>query len=620
MCGICGVFKADMTAADLAPVRRMRERLVHRGPDDEGEFLEGPAALGFRRLSILDLEGGHQPMTSEDGKVALVFNGEIYNHPELKARLESDGARYRTRTDTETILKLYERDGVSAFRRLVGMFAVAIWDSRKKEFLLARDPLGIKPVYYSFDGKTLLFSSELRSLLAGGVDATLDHAGVLDYLAYGKVHAPRTVMRDALKLPPGHVLRIGREGLRLERYWTLPKRHAGRIPDLDEAVDRLDEVLSASVKGAMLSDVPVGAFLSGGVDSTLIASYMVRHSGASKVKTFSVGFEGAANGVDESGFAREAARHLGTEHHELMLKASVLDDLQDSIGLLDEPIGDSAILPTYLLSKFARESVKVVLTGEGADELFAGYNRYKAAYINERLRDLPEWGRRLAAPVARRLGKGNVFKNLPYGDARQWAEATASARPEELRAILSQEFWETARQHDHLSWLKDYGSMDTLNDALAFDLGTVMVDSLLMKVDKSSMRASLEARVPFLNTPVVEFAAGLPSKFKIRHFKGKYLLRRVAEKHMPKSLAWRRKHGFIVPWENWVRRPDNASLDGLLVSSTFAQSGVFDVARLKLFRAELVRGSREVEAGLFFRIAILGLWLESLERKPAAAR
>jgi asparagine synthase (glutamine-hydrolysing) len=617
MCGICGVYNADQSPADLSVVRRMRERLVHRGPDDEGEFADGPAALGFRRLSILDLEGGHQPMSSDDGKITLVFNGEIYNHPELKAQLEGAGARYRTRTDTETILKLYERDGEQAFRRLVGMFAVALWDSRKNVFLLVRDPVGIKPVYYSFDGKKLFFSSELRSLLSAGLDTTLDHAGVLDYLAYGKVHAPRTIFRDILKLPPGHLLKINADGLKLERYWRLPKRAPIKI-SLEEAVDGLDRLLSDAVKGAMLSDVPVGAFLSGGVDSSLIASYMTRHAGGRKVQTFSVGFEGAASGVDESGYARQAAAHLGTEHHELMLPARVLDQLQDSIGLLDEPIADSAILPTFLLSQFARKSVKVVLTGEGADELFAGYNRYKAAWLNEKLQDLPGWGRRLAAPVARRLGKGTVFDGLPFADARQWALATASARPAELRAVLNPDFWETSRQSDPLEWLKEFDAMGDLNDALAFDLGTVLCDSLLMKVDKSTMRASLEARVPFLNVPVVEYAAALPSSFKIRHFKGKYLLRRVAERHMPKELAWRRKHGFIVPWEAWVRRRDNPAIGALLSSSGLGARGIFDMDRLKLFHDELARGSHDVEAGLFFRIAVLGLWLESVAKQGLA--
>ena len=615
MCGLCGVF--DVTGAPVSRERvwAMRDAIAHRGPDDAGDHFEGPVGLGFRRLSILDLEHGHQPMSSADGSVTLVFNGEIYNHPGLKSELISKGAGYRTRADTETILNLYMREGLSAFARLDGMFSVALYDKRSHRFVLARDGLGIKPLYYSFDGKTLAFSSEVRSLLAGGMDAALDHAGVLDYLAYGKVHAPRTILRDALKLPAGHTLCVDARGLKLERFWALPRR-APKPTTLREAADRLDEVLSESVKSSLLSDVPVGCFLSGGVDSSLVAAYMVRH--AKNVETFSVGFEGAAAGVDESSHARLAARHLGTKHHELMLPASVLSKLDESIGLLDEPIADSAILPTYLLSKEARKHVKVVLTGEGADELFAGYNRYKAAWLNEKLRRLPGWGQAVAAPMARRLGKGAVFAGLPYADARGWAAATASATQDHLRGVLRPDFWQTAPAGDPLEWLKDFETMDSLDDALAFDLRTVLADSLLMKVDKSTMRASLEARVPFLNRSVVEFALGLPASLKIRRLKGKYLLRVVAARYLPRELVWRRKHGFIVPWEAWVRDPGNETLRRMLEDK--ALDGLFDMGRLRLLREELCRGSRDVDAGLFFRIAVLGLWLESLPRGTAALK
>lgn len=610
MCGLCGMFNAAGAPVARERVLAMREAIAHRGPDDAGDYFEGPVGLGFRRLSILDLENGHQPMSSADGSVTLVFNGEIYNHPQLKGELLSKGVGYRTRADTETILNLYMREGLSAFSRLDGMFAVALWDRRAHRFILARDGLGIKPLYYSFDGETLAFSSEVRSLLAGGLSRELDHAGVLDYLAYGKVHAPRTIFRDALKLPAGHTLCIDARGLKLEKFWTPPRR-APRPTTLREAADRLDEILSESVKSSLLSDVPVGCFLSGGVDSSLVAAYMTKH--ARNVETFSVGFEGAAAGVDESRFARLAARHLGTKHHELILPADVLSKLDQAIGLLDEPIADSAILPTYLLSKEARKHVKVVLTGEGADELFAGYNRYKAAWLNEKLRALPGWGRSMAAPVARRLGKGPVFEGLPYGDARGWAQATASATPDQLSAVLSSEFQRAAAQGDPLEWLKDFDGMERLDDALAFDLKTVLVDSLLMKVDKSTMRAGLEARVPFLNRSVVDFALGVPASLKIRRLKGKYLLRVVAARHLPRELVWRRKHGFIVPWEAWVRDPANAALNRLLESSALRAAGVFDPRRLKLFREQLCAGSRDVEAGLFFRVAVLGLWLESLE-------
>lgn len=616
MCGICGVFRLD-GPADAGALSAMRAALTHRGPDDEGEHLEGGVGLGFRRLSILDLEGGHQPMSTDDGRYWIVFNGEIYNHPQLKAQLEGAGVRFKTHSDTETILRLFAKEGKAAIARLRGMFALAIWDREARQLTLARDPVGVKPLYYRFDGHELRFSSEVRSLLAGGVPAALDHEGALDYLAYGKVHAPRTILRDILKLPPGTLLTLSQGGLSLETFWRLPRGKAGPVKKLGEAVDALDAVLDDSVKSHLLSDVPVGCFLSGGVDSSLVAALMTKHAG--KVRTFSVGFEGAEAGVDETAWAKEAARHLGTEHDALMLPASVLERLEESIGLLDEPIGDSAILPTYLLSVHARKSVKVVLTGEGADELFAGYNRYKAAWLNQGLKKLPALGRALAAPLARRMGKGAVFERLPYEDARDWAEATASARFEDLRPWLTPEFWEASRHGDPLEWLKDFGEMDELNDALAFDLRTVLCDSLLMKVDKSTMRASLEARVPFLDREVIEFAAGLPASHKIRFFKGKYLLRLVAGRYLPKALVWRRKHGFIVPWESWVRDSKNAAVRGLLEDKSLDSWGLFDRSRLAFFHERLCAGGREVEAGLFFRIVVLGLWLQSLKRPVAAA-
>jgi asparagine synthase (glutamine-hydrolysing) len=616
MCGICGVFNVDGLAAERSIVLSMREALVHRGPDDAGEHFEGPLGLGFRRLSILDIEGGHQPMSTPDGRFTIVFNGEIYNHLVLRGRLEAEGVRFSTRSDTETILRLFARHGPACAAQLRGMFAFAVYDRLEGELTLARDPVGIKPLYYRFDGKALVFSSEVRSLLASGISPVLDPTAVLDYLAYGKVHAPRTVLRDVLKLPPATVLRLSKAGLRLETYWRLPAR--GKHPvaaSLGEAVDMLENHISDSVQGHLLSDVPVGAFLSGGVDSSLIAAMMVRHSGGRKVQTFSVGFEGAAAGVDESRHAREAARHLGTEHHELMLPAGVLSRMEESVALLDEPIADSAILPTFLLSQHARKRVKVVLTGEGADELFAGYNRYKAAWLNQGLKRLPGWGQRLAAPLARRMGKGAVFERLPIEDARQWAAATASAAPEDLKPILRPEFWEASQKSDSLEWLKDFDGMDHLNDALAFDLKTVLCDSLLMKVDKSAMRASLEARVPFLDKPLIEFAAELPSSFKIRRFKGKYLLRMVAARHLPSSIAWRRKHGFIVPWEPWVRDGSNEAINALLADPGFSSWEIFDMGRLRSFQKELVQGSRSVEAGFFFRIVILGLWLQSVRAR-----
>ncbi|MBI5631437.1 MAG: asparagine synthase (glutamine-hydrolyzing) [Elusimicrobia bacterium] len=610
MCGICGILDLG-GAPDRRDLGNMRRALLHRGPDDEGEHRDGPAALGFQRLSILDLEGGHQPFLSRDGRVALVFNGEIYNHPELREELERGGVRFRTRSDTETLLELYLQEGAAAFKRLNGMFAVGLWDGRSKELLLARDPVGIKPLYYHFDGRRLLFSSELRSLLKGGIKAGVNSSGLLEYLLYGKVHAPRTIIEGVLKLPPGHTLKLGAGEPRLEGYWDWPWEAAESELDFEEALEVLDRVLSEAVRAAMLSDVSLGAFLSGGVDSSLIAAYMARHS-PGKVSTFSVGFSGAASGVDESNHARRVAKHLGTDHHELILKAGVLEGLEGSIQFLDEPIADSAILPTYLLAQFARGKVKVALTGEGADELFAGYNRHKAAWLNEKLVWCPAGLGLTAAPLARRLGKGRIFAELPYASVGDWARASASSSLAELREFLAPDFWALCSSGTPLWSVYDGLPMRRLDSALGFDFKTVLCDSLLMKADKATMKASLEARVPFLNLPVVEFAAKLPSSFKIRRFRGKYILRRLAEKYLPLEIAWRSKHGFIVPWESWVRNPGNPALRGFGLGGEGA-AWFFNKDAVRRGHGELARGSRRVEAGLFFRIAVLGLWLDSLE-------
>ncbi|MBI4425249.1 MAG: asparagine synthase (glutamine-hydrolyzing) [Elusimicrobia bacterium] len=609
MCGIAGVLRLDGAPAPLDAVRAMRAALEHRGPDDSGEWSDGPVAFGFRRLSILDLEGGHQPMSLAGAPLAIAFNGEIYNHPALKAELEAAGVRYRSRSDTETILQLYRREGVRAFGRLEGMFAAALWDGRARELVLARDPMGVKPLYYALVGPALYFASELRALVAGGAPVDLDPSGVLDYLAYGCVHAPRTALASVMKLPPGHWLRVDERGVKIERYWELPV--VSRPPKIGdgEAESRLEALLRASVRGQLLSDVPVGAFLSGGVDSSLIAALMVQEGGR-PVKTFSIGFSGARRGLDESAHARAVARHIGSEHHELVLPAAVLDRMEDLAPCLDEPIGDSAILPTLLLSRFAREQVKVVLTGEGADELFAGYGRYKAAYLSERLLRLPRWSQGPAAALARRLGKGRLFAELPLSTVRDWAEANAHTPFDDARAVCRPEFAAAAERVEPLAWLHQGGEPHSLAQALAYDLRTVLCDALLMKVDKASMRASLEARVPYLDRSVAAFALGLPGSLKLRRFKGKFVLRRVAAKLLPASVAWRRKHGFLVPWEEWIRRPDNPAIDDLL--RTPALAAAFDPARLLAMRRRLVEGGGPVDAGLFFRIVVFGLWLRDV--------
>ncbi|MEK7656901.1 MAG: asparagine synthase (glutamine-hydrolyzing) [Elusimicrobiota bacterium] len=618
MCGLAGQFRLDGSAADGAAVREAAARLSHRGPDESGFWEGGPAALGFRRLSILDLENGSQPMHSAQGDLHIVFNGEIYNHPELREELESQGARYRTRSDTETLLHLYEREGAGAFARLEGMFALALYDEKEGALWLARDGIGVKPLYYHFDGKTLSFASELRALASLLPETALDPAGMLDYLCYGIVHAPRTALQGALKLRPGYALRVDARGAAAQRFWALPsgarteEAEHRAPPSFDEAVGEVERLLDRSVRSQLLSDVPVGAFLSGGVDSSLVTALMTRAAG--KVSTFSIGFSGARSGLDESAHSRAVARHLGTDHHELILPADVLAGTRELVDCLDEPIADSAILPTFLLARFARRTVKVVLSGEGADEIFAGYNRYKAAYLSERVQSLPSWSRGLAAAAARRMGKGRVYEGIPYAGAAQWAVQNAHCGLPEAEGVCRPDFWRGASRLDPMDWLEDFKTPHSLASALAFDLRTVLCDALLMKVDKATMAASLEARVPFLDRRLVEYALRLPASFQVRRLKGKYLLRTVAAKYLPRSVAFRKKHGFIVPWEEWVRSPGNSTLDELFSDASFERWGVFDGPRLRQMLLDLRRGGRSTDPGIVYRVAVLGLWLESLKR------
>jgi asparagine synthase (glutamine-hydrolysing) len=549
-------------------------------------------------------------MSTEDGRATIVFNGEIYNHPLLKASLEAQGERFRTRSDTETILRLYAREGRSALRRLEGMFALAVFDSGDGRAVLARDLFGVKPLYYHCDGRTLSFASELRALAALLPEIRLDASAVLDYLSYGIVHAPRTILKGAFKLPPGCLLSFGPGGLEIERFQELEAEASAGAASLGEAASEIEARLRASVRGQLLSDVPVGAFLSGGVDSSLLTALMVQESGR-RVQTFSIGFSGARAGLDESAHARAVARSLGTEHHELVLPAGVLDGAGELARCLDEPIADSAILPTHLLSRFARERVKVVLSGEGADELFAGYNRYKAAFLSESAERLPAWLRPAARAAARRMGRGRIFRGIPYREMRDWAKTAAHAEPPAYEHLLSPEFRESAKGLDPFSWLDAFDGPHSLAGAQAFDLKTVLCDALLMKVDKASMAASLEARVPFLDRRLAAYALGLPGSLKLRLLKGKFVLRRLAARHVPWGIAMRRKHGFIVPWEEWVRSPGNSRLDEMLRAREFQALGIFDARRLRELLSNLRAGS-EGDPGIFYRVAVLWLWYEAL--------
>ncbi len=560
MCGICGIVALAPEASLPAPeaVRRMTAALRHRGPDDEGFFFGAGAALGHRRLSIIDRAGGHQPIASEDGSLQIVFNGEIYNHLEIRPFLEQRGHRYRTSSDTETLLHLMEEEGVPGLDRLNGMWAFAIWDSRRRRLLLSRDRLGVKPLYYAELDGLLLFASEIKSLMASGlVPRDLDPAALAAYLECQYVPGPRTIFQAVKKLPPGHALAADASGIRLERYWH-PAFRLEAVPRFEEAARRLRELMTDSVRLRLLSEVPLGAFLSGGIDSSIVVGVMSRLL-SQPVKTFTVGFQGAG-WYDESPEAEAVGRHFGTDHHTLEVASPDLPAyLEQTVRALDEPMADPASIPTCMISRYARQWVTVALTGEGADELFGGYDHYRFELLLSRLGSLGRLAGRAGSFLPARFIPPKVRKALEAAALREpdrHLRVRATLAPAEVASLLRRsppgKLPRATRDalEEGMEW---YPSRDPVNRLLFQDLATWLHDDLLMKVDKMSMLSSLEARVPFLDYRIVEFLFSLPGSYKLRRGGSKSLLRAAFSDLIPARTLRRRKHGFALPIHRWLR-------------------------------------------------------------------
>ncbi len=561
MCGICGglSWKRPLDAETLG---RMLETLVHRGPDDQGVHVAPPAALGVRRLAVIDVQGGRQPMSSEDGSVHVVQNGEIYNHVELREELEKNGHRFRTRCDTEVLVHLYEEKGESFVSDLVGMFAVAVWDSRAEKLVLVRDRLGQKPLYYAQVDGGLLFASEIKALLAaGGVSREMDHAALGEYLGKLYVGGEATFYQHIRQLPPAHRLVAGRAGLSTERYWD-PWEVRPREGDCDEAalVAELGALLREAVKLRLRSDVPLGCFLSGGIDSAVVTALACEAS--SHVKTFTVGFSG--EGYDESERAAELARHLGTEHHQYRLEGGI--DASRLTGFFDQPFGDSSAVPTYRLSKVTREEVTVALSGDGGDEVFGGYQRYLARRLAQNYNRLPGPARKAASALAELLARPGERYGGGFAE-RLRRFAAYAGQVERCPELTRLEYFTAGMQEgllrpDALEAVRAAGGdegdspnsgLDPAERAMRRDLVDYLPDDILVKVDRASMAVSLEARSPFLDHRVVEFMLALPAEWKLRGLTGKYLLKRFAAGILPAEVVNRPKHGFAVPLAGWFQ-------------------------------------------------------------------
>jgi asparagine synthase (glutamine-hydrolysing) len=584
MCGIAGVIEFA-NPAELSPssLERMAEVLRHRGPDDQGFYVSGGTGLVHRRLSIIDLSpGGHQPKASEDGLASVVFNGEIYNFPELRAELESKGERFESRSDTEVLLKAYKVWGEDCLSHLNGMFAFAIWDARRRVLFAARDRLGKKPFFYYEDGQRFLFASEIKAILAyGRVDREIDIGAVDQYLTDHVIPAPRTVFRKVRKLLPGHYLVFEDGRSRTKPYWTFEFQPESTDRGEDAYLEELEHLLEGAVRRRLLSDVPLGAFLSGGLDSSVVVAMMARLS-SGPVKTYTVGF--TERGYSEIEDARLIARHFGTEHHEMIVEPSAIGILPDLVWHYDEPFGDSSAVPTYYVSKMAASHVKVALSGDGGDELFAGYTRYRAAERNpvwsrvpERIRsralgplvgtmpiDWPGRNRLHEMAHASGIAPGYGLGLYPYIKERLYTpsmRAAAAENPtsnETYTALLRGWDWDPVTRLQYL---------DTVR---------YLPDDILTKVDRASMAHSLETRAPLLDYTLVEFLARVPSRHKLRNGVQKILLRRLAARLLPEASLRKPKQGFGIPQGVWFREDLEAhARDRLLDRRTLAR-GYFD--------------------------------------------
>ncbi len=596
MCGIAGLYHVAPARAASAPcVERMASVLAHRGPDDGTVHVDGPVGLGHRRLSIIDVAGGSQPIFNEDRSKAIIFNGEIYNFRPLTEHLKQRGHRFHTHSDTEAIVHAYEEYGEDCVRHLRGMFAFAIWDAAKQELFLARDRVGIKPLYYRWDGSTFSFASEIKGILADpSVSREIDPLALDDYLTYLYVPAPRTIFRGIRKLHAGHTLMVTRTGPREPReYWDLEFSPSTTLGE-DEAAGLLLEKLRESVAVHLESEVPLGAFLSGGIDSSAVVGLM---SGLMDrpVNTASIGFRDEA--FDELPYAREIAARFRTSYYEKTVDASAANILDRLAWHYDEPFADSSMVPTYYVSQVARERVTVCLSGDGGDENFAGYRRYRFEVLENRFRSVVP--RSLRRPVFGALGAAypkldwlpRVFRakttlqNLALDPERGYFHTMSWLSPEKKRSLYRDPLRRELADYDSFSVMARYFARtegwDPLSRVQYVDIKTFLVDDILTKVDRASMAHSLEVRVPLLDHEVMEFAATLPSTFKLRGGTAKYVLKKAVKDLLPRETLTRTKMGFSVPLARWLR----GDLKSLFEERMFAKDSfvgeLFDPAPIR---------------------------------------
>mgnify|MGYP001428489250 CR=1 FL=1 len=625
MCGIAGVLYADTDRlVDRAVLQAMGDSIAHRGPDAEGYWIEPGIGLVHRRLSIIDLAGGDQPIGNEDGSVQVVYNGEIYNYLELRKDLESRGHQFRTRSDTEVIVHLYEEMGETFVDRLRGMFAIALWDQRRRHLVLARDRVGIKPLYFYRDSERLVFGSELKAILAHpGIARQIDPAGLENYLAFGMVPGAGSIFQRIQKLPPAHVLVASASNLHRSprRYWQLQFEPDDRT-SVEEWLERIDSAIAESVRLHMIADVPVGAFLSGGLDSSAVVAVSAPIS-SQPLQTFSIGFR--EERFSELPYARAVAEQFQTRHVEEIVTPDAVALLDDLTRYFDEPFADSSAIPTFYVARLARRNVKVALSGDGGDEAFGGYARYGHDLREAAVRRvLPRWLRRLVlGPLGRlwpktdwlprQLRAKTALTNLSLDADAAYANTLSICRPPLRRRLIAPDIASQLNGHDPGRLVQEpYTTAppdDPLAGMIAADIATVLPDDFLVKVDRASMANSLEVRPPLLDHQLLELAARIPSRFKMHGTESKWILKRCFERRLPATSVARRKQGFEIPIDAWLRSPLRGMFEETVLASRSPAADLINpMEAQRLYRAHVAGVGRH--GSVLWSLLVLARWAE----------
>ena len=628
MCGIAG-FVDRWDSGQARPVEEraaildsMCRIIEHRGPDDQGVTLDRGVALGMRRLSIIDLAGGHQPISGEDGSVSIVYNGEIYNFHELKDRLEAAGHQFKTHCDTETVLHGYEEFGPDCLKDLRGMFAFAIWDAKKQVLFIARDRAGKKPLYYSVTrGGSLIFGSELKVLLQHpDVEREIDPKALDAYFTLGYIPDPYSIFKNVKKLPPGHYLTFSEGRLDVKQYWDFNFNPSESLRE-EDYLEELRFLLDESVRLRLISDVPLGAFLSGGIDSSTIVGLMARHS-AQPVKTFSIGFH--EDSYNELKYARMTAQKFGTDHHEFFVTPEICSVVDELAWFMDEPFADQATIPNYVVSKLAREHVKVVLSGDGGDELFAGYTRYIVAQNRASFDLIPKTLRQGLGPLSKNLPHGtkgrNYLFNISLDPVSRYLDSVSTFTSLNRESLYTRDFRDLVGTEGYVSSLfRDLSAKVTtgepLDRLLYIDSKTYLPGDILAKVDRTSMAVSLEARAPLLDHKLIEFVGQMPAKLKLSGLESKHLLKKAVADLVPHEILNRPKQGFGVPIQDWINRQLRSRIRESLTEPRSQQRGYVEPGYINVLLNEHERGRRDHSDGLW-ALFMLELWHRQFIDQP----